>query len=189
MQLFGMIKRLVSPPGRVAFTNSRVVVERFDGSVAFALAGWQGDVVGHAFQPGHVWDAVASGGRNRRLSHSRGISALKERSRLSRWTGCVRDGARLQPLDGTCAVELRDVLPDLGSPGRIRGDSAGLRQVWLREAPDRCEECGTPCDLVIVSGVDADYVAWSCEQRGDTVSRVQLCTALALRYGIPVEFD
>jgi len=168
MRLLDMIKRLASPSGRVAYTETKVVVEQLGEGVSFALAGWRQGTSGGAFQPGHAWDAVTS---------------------VDRWAGCVREGARLEPLEATCAVELRDVLPDLYQPGRIRGDAAALQQVWLRPAPDRCEECRAPCVLVVVRGIDADYVAWSCEVRGETVGRDEVCAALSARYLVPVEFD
>jgi len=61
--------------------------------------------------------------------------------------------------------------------------------VWLRPAPDRCEECRQPLMLSIVRGVDADYLSWSCEARGESIDRTALVVALADRYHVPVEFD
>jgi hypothetical protein len=189
MQLINLIRRLVSRPGRLAYTESKVVVDSRGAGRAFALSGWRDDTSGGAFQPGQAWDNVMSGGRNRRLSRARGVSALKGRTRLDQWRLCIRDGARLEPLDATCEVELRDVMPDLYESGRIRGGSAGLRRIWLRPAPDRCDDCGGSVQLTLARGVDADYAAWSCDAGGETVGREEVVTALAARYGVPVDFD
>lgn len=184
------MRRLLAPPTRVGFTESKVIVQTTgDGAHAFGLAGWRDGGRGEAFQPSEAWDAVTSGGRNRRLSASHGVSATTARVRLDRWDGCAREGARPQPLDATCAVDLRRVMPDLYARDRIRGETAGLRAVWLRPAPDRCDECSEPFTLAIVRGVDADYLAWSCELRGEPVGQQELLDGLAARYGATVEFD
>lgn len=189
MGVVRMMRRLIAPPTRVAFTESKVVAQVTDeGTRIFALAGWR-DGGGRAFQPSDAWDAVSGGGRNRRLSASHGVSATAERARLDRWDGCAREGAAPAPLAATCAVDLKGVMPDLYARDRIRGESVGLRAIWLTPAPDRCDACGEPFTLAVVRGVDADYVAWSCERRGESVGRQALLDAFASRYGVAVEFD
>lgn len=190
MGVASIVRRLMARPTRVAFTESKVVAQTTgDGTLNFGLAGWRDGRAGTAFEPSEAWDALTSGGRNRRLSASHGVSATTGRTRLARWRGCVRGGARLAPLDATCAVELKGVMPDLFARDRIRGESTGLRAIWLTPAPDRCDECREPLELAVARGVEADYVAWSCEPRGQSVERQALLNGLASRYGATVEFD
>jgi len=185
----GIMRRLLAPPSRVGFTESKVTVQTTaDGVRTFVLAGWRDDS-GTSFQASEAWDAVTSGGRNRRLSASHGVSATTERTRLDRWGGCAREGATPVSLDATCAVSLRRVMPDIYARHRIRGESAGLRALWLRPAPDRCDQCHEPFELAVVRGVDADYLAWTCGSPGDSVPRQALLDGLAARYGVTVEFD
>ena len=140
-----MVRRLIAPPPRVAFTESKVIAQvTNEGTLTFGLTGWSDGRSGTAFQPSEAWDALTSGGRNRRLSPSHGVSATTERIRLDRWDACVREGARLAPLGATCAVALKGVMPDLFARDRILGESTGLRAVWLTPAPDRCDDCRSP---------------------------------------------
>jgi len=188
--LGSIVRRLISSPTRVAYTASRVLVESSnDLEPSFVLAGWRDIAGGGAFQPSRAWDAVTSGGRNRRLDPGYGVSAEKERIMFQRWGLCIREGARPEPLAASCAVELRDVVPDLYQRDRIRGECVALSAVWLRPAPGRCEQCRQPLMLTIVRGVDADYLSWSCEAHSEPIDRATLIDALADRYHVPVEFD
>ncbi len=190
MGVGGILRRLMAPPTRVGFTESKVIVESAsDGTRAFALVGWRDGGGGTAFQPSEAWDAVTSGGRNRHLSASHGVSATTERVRLNRWEDCVRHGVAPVPVAASCAVDLRHVMPDLYARDRIRDEAVRLRTVWLSPAPDRCDRCHERFELAIVRGVDADYLAWSCEPRGESVGRQALLDDLASRYGAAVEFD
>jgi len=190
MGILSVARGLLSPPSRLAYTEARVLVEPAEGGAPrFGLSGWRDAGGGRAFQPSDAWDSVMSGGRNRRLSTSFGVSAMRERTRLDRWDGCVREGVRLAPLDALCEVELRRVMPDLHAPERIRGEAVGLRRVWLRSAPDRCDTCGGAFTLTVLPGADADYVAWSCEPRGASVAASALIEGIATRYGVTAEFD